>query len=78
MSLYYLDIHNDEVTLDDEGKELADDHAARAYAVAAVRSLAADSVRCGHLVLSHRIDVVNAQRRVIFAVTFADAIDIRP
>ncbi|MDB5692549.1 MAG: hypothetical protein JWO81_1612 [Alphaproteobacteria bacterium] len=38
MPLYYFNVHNDDVTLDDEGAELADDHAARAHAIADTRA----------------------------------------
>jgi hypothetical protein len=44
---------------DFEGAKLADDEAARAYAIACVRSVAADTVAKGHLTASHRIVVQN-------------------
>ena len=33
MQLYYFNIYNDDVTLDEEGADLADDQAARAHAI---------------------------------------------
>jgi hypothetical protein len=77
MALYYFQIFNDDVTLDDEGAELADDEAALAHAVKAVRALASDTALHGHLTRSHRIDVVDANRRPVGSVRFDEAVDIR-
>ncbi len=55
MPLYYFNLFNDDVTMDDEGVELADDEAARAHAVKEARVMAADTVLHGHLTGSHRI-----------------------
>lgn len=77
MPLYLFNIRNDDDTDDYEGKELADDAAAHAYAVAAARSLAAETVGLGHLTLSHRIEIVNAARELVDVVTFAEAVEIR-
>lgn len=78
MPLYYFNIYNDDTTLDDEGAELADEHAARAYAVKAARSLAADTVRHGHLVGHHRVEFVDKGQNPIGEVRFDEAVDIRP
>ncbi|HEY0103239.1 MAG TPA: hypothetical protein VGB60_07220 [Brevundimonas sp.] len=78
MPLYYFHINNDDVTEDFEGTELADDAAARAYAIAAARALAAETVHMGHLGLSHRIEVESADREKVMTVTFAEAVEIRP
>lgn len=74
---YYFDVYNDDITLDDEGAELADEAAARAHAVKAVRSLAADTVAHGHLTRSHRLEVADEERNVIAVVRFDEAVDIR-
>jgi hypothetical protein len=78
MPRYYFNVDNDDVTEDFEGQELADDQAARAYAITAARGLAAETVLHGHLGLSHRIDIVNEAREPIGSVTFADAVQLRP
>ena len=78
MSIYYFNIRNDDVTEDFEGAELADAAAARAYAILAARSLAAETVAHGHIGLSHRIEIVNAAREPVDIVTFAEAVDVRP
>ena len=78
MPLYYFNIYNDDVTLDEEGANLADEHAARAYAVKAARSLAAETVMHGHLVGQHRVEIVDAKQNPIAEVRFDEAVDIRP
>ena len=78
MPLYYFNIYNDDTTLDEEGLELADEHAARAHAVKAVRSLAADTVLRGHLVGHHRVEFVDEDQNPLGEVRFDEAVDIRP
>ncbi len=77
MPLYYFQVFNDDVTLDDEGAELADDEAALAHGVKEARALAAYSVQHGHLVGSHRIDIVDADRRPVGSVRFDEAVNIK-
>jgi len=77
MPLYYFNVYNDDVTIDPEGAELADPHAARAYAVKAARALASETVLHGHLVGSHRIEIVDAHQKPVDIVRFGDAVDIR-
>ncbi len=76
MPLYYMNIYNDDVTMDPEGVELADDEAAMARALIEVRALAADTVRRGHLVGHHRIEVTDAERKPIGSVRFDEAVTI--
>ena len=78
MALYFFNLFNDAVTMDDEGVEVADDDAARAHAVKEARTMAADSVRKGHLTVSHRIEFVDRSRRLLGTVRFDEAVDIRP
>jgi len=77
MPLYYFNIYNDDVTLDEEGANLADDQAARAHAINAARSLAADTASKGHLVLDHRIEIEDADHKAVGTVRFGEAVDIR-
>ena len=77
MPIYYFKIVNDDVTDDFEGAELADDRAARAYAVAAARSLAADTVSRGHFTASHRIMIQDEQRELVGEVRFDEAVQLR-
>ena len=78
MPRYYFNIYNDDITMDEEGAELADAHAARAYAVKAVRSLAADTVHHGHLVGHHLVAIVDSEQNLVDEVRFDEAVDIRP
>lgn len=76
MALYYFHIYNDDVTLDPEGTELADDEAAMARAVIEVRILAAETVRHGHFVGHHYIEVTDADRNPIGKVRFDEAVEV--
>ena len=78
MPLYYFNIYNDDITLDEEGVELADEHAARAYAVKAVRELAAETTLHGHLVGHHRVEFVDADQTALGEVRFDEAVEISP
>lgn len=76
MPRYYFDIYNGDITLDPEGYELADDAAAKATAIIEARALAADTVRHGHLVGHHRIEITDADRNPIASVRFDEAVKI--
>jgi hypothetical protein len=78
MPRYYFHVHNDDVTMDYEGAELADKAAARAYAVQAVRALAADTVLHGHLTAHHRIDIVDENQERVDTMRFDEGVEIRP
>jgi hypothetical protein len=78
MPMYYFNVYNDDVTLDDEGAELADFHAAHAHAIKGARSVAADTALHGHLGLSHRIEIVDGEQTVLGQVTFGEAVEVRP
>ena len=77
MPLYFFNLYNDEVTMDDEGVQLADEEAARAHAIKEARTMAADSVSKGHLTVSHRIDFVDEKRNLVGSVRFDEAVDVR-
>ncbi len=77
MTRFYFDLHNDEVTIDEEGVEFADLDAARDCATREVRAIAAESVKeHSHLVRSHRIVIRDGDREVA-AVTFGEVIAVR-
>ena len=78
MPHYYFNIYNDDVTMDPEGADLADDHAARAYAVKEVRCLAAETVLHGHLIGHHRIEVVDENQKLVDTVRFDEGVEIKP
>ena len=77
MPLFYFNIHNGNgLTEDEEGRELPDEGAARAEALQGIRSILAEDVRQGRLDLHGRIEVLDAAKRPLFAVTYADAVRI--
>ena len=76
MPRFFFDIYNDVVTTDPEGLELSNDDAAMARALIEVRELAAESVRRGHLVGSHRVEVLDQERNCVGAVRFDEAVRI--
>ena len=77
MPLYYFHIYNDAITMDEEGVELADAHAARAHAVNGARSLVCETARHGYLVRAHRIEIVDEHQKPVGTVRFDEAVEIR-
>ena len=79
MSRYYFNVYNDEITLDEEGAELADTSMALRRAADEARNFAAESVKAhGHLVLHHKIEVEDEGRNKIGVVYFRDVVAIEP
>ena len=76
MPRFFFHLHNDEDTLDEEGRELPDVAAAQAEALFDARHMAAESVRSGHLNLSHFVQVADESGKGLFRVTFGDAVAI--
>ena len=76
MPQFFFHLFNDEITLDDEGRNLADLPAARACAIDDARQMAAESVRAGHLDLSHYVEVTGDDRQPLFRVTFGEVVQI--
>ena len=77
MPLYYFNVYNDDITIDEEGRELANDDAARANAVVEARTMAAETVMQGHLTGSHRIEYVDSNLKKVGEVRFDEAVEIR-
>ena len=77
MPRFYFHLFNDMVSMDEEGLEFADAPMAMQKAVSVAREMAADSVRSGHLVLSHRIDVADDSGAAVGTVRFGDVVDVR-
>jgi hypothetical protein len=78
MPRYYFHVFNDETSLDEEGQELADLEAARAFAVAGARSLMSDTLKEGRLDLSHHIAIEDERGELLLNVTFGEAVEVRP
>lgn len=75
--LFYFHLHNDIHTVDEEGCELPDAEAARAQAEDEARVMAAESVRSGHLDLSHYVEVADESGETLFKVRFGDVVCVR-
>jgi hypothetical protein len=78
MPTYYFNVHNDEDTFDDEGKDLANLDAAITHGIAGARSLAADTVLRGHLIGHHRVEIVDDEGNLLHTVRFDEAVNIQP
>lgn len=77
MPRYYFNVYNDEITLDDEGGNLADDAAAHARGVKEVRALAAETVSRGYLTRSDRLEITDEKHTVVAVLRFDEAVEIR-
>lgn len=73
---YFFHLYNDIDTQDEEGIELADETAARKHAEGEARTMAAESVRKGHLDLSHFIEVATDSGPPLFKVTFGEVVTV--
>jgi hypothetical protein len=78
MPRFFFHLHNDMDVADEEGEDLPDIEAARAFAMRQARALAADTARQrGEIDLRHRIDIEDEEHRLVGSVTFGDAVEIR-
>lgn len=76
MPRYFFHLHNDMDVTDEEGADLPDDAAARAYAVASIREVATESIATGCLDLGHYIQIVRDDGTVLQRLRFGDAISV--
>jgi hypothetical protein len=76
MQRFFFHIYNDQVTLDEEGRELPGLDAARELALESAREMVCESVHEGHLNLDHRIEVADEQGDVLLVLTYRDAFTI--
>ena len=74
MARFFLHLHSDTALLDEEGIERPDLAAARAAAVRNIRDLLADDVMRGRIALRQRIDITDADGRVLATVPFREAV----
>jgi hypothetical protein len=72
---FYL--FNDEVIRDLEGAQFANVSAAVTAAERMARGMAAESVRQGHLILHHRIDVADELGKTVETVRYRDVVEIQ-
>lgn len=76
MPRFYFHLHNDVDTFDEEGRDLPDVDAARRAAMLDARSMAAESVRLGHLDPSHYVAVTDENGDTLFCMSFREAVRI--
>ena len=77
MPRYYFHICNGSGFVEDEeGQELADLEAARAFAVRSARSIMASDVQRGMLDLSSFIEIEDPQHQLVHTLGFDEAIDV--
>ena len=76
MPRFFFNLYDDLDVLDEEGLELPDLEAAKAVGVQNARSIAAEQVLGGKLVLSSRIEITDERGKVVKKIRFADAIEI--
>jgi hypothetical protein len=77
MPRFYFHLYNDTHVSDEDGQELPDLDAARAYVTEMARFEVSEAAkRDGRIVLSHRIDVEDESRVVLATVYFRDAVHV--
>ena len=78
MARYYFHLLNDVDARDDEGKEFPDLSVARDYARSNIRFTAGEVLKeQGDLVLSHSIQIEDAERNVLDTLYFRDVLNIK-
>ncbi|MCP3732708.1 hypothetical protein M9978_20015 [Sphingomonas sp. MG17] len=76
MGRFFFHVINDIGVPDEEGEDFDNLAAAHLRAIDYARDLASASVRQGRLDLQHRIEINDAEGKVLATVTFADAVDV--
>jgi hypothetical protein len=77
MPRFYFNLYNDMTSIDDEGIELPNEAVALQRAARMAREMAAESVRIGHLVLDHRLEVVDWRSEIVGTVHFRDVVQVK-
>jgi hypothetical protein len=77
MPRYFFHVHDGLLTEDEEGTDLPDIDAARAFAMDCVRDMVCDDIKQGWLNLEHQIDVADDAGAQILSMTFREAFDFR-
>jgi len=79
MALYHFNIDNSLGYVGDhEGRELPDLETARREALKGIRSLIAEEVMNGCVDLDGRLEVTDEQGTILFAIGYAEAVEIHP
>lgn len=77
MRRYFFNLYNDETSIDEEGTDLPNDAVALQKAAVQARNMAAQSVLHGHLILHHRIEVVDDKGHKVGTVHFRNVVEIQ-
>jgi hypothetical protein len=67
-----------DVLLDEEGRELADQEAIDAATLFEVRSMISSDALDGQIRLDQRLDIEDAEGRIVHSLAFKDAVEIMP
>lgn len=73
---YFFTLHDDMISIDTEGADLADAEEARRYATVAARDLMAAQIRDGSIDLSNWIGITDAVDIEIARIRFGDVVRI--
>ena len=77
MPRYYIHIYNDADMIDEDGMELRDLPAAKYEAIRGARSIMADHLVAGRpLKLFHRVEIANAEGKVLAVIPFRELVTI--
>jgi hypothetical protein len=74
---FYFHLFNDMTSIDEEGAVLPNAAVALQKGATIAREMAAESVREGHLVLDHRIEVADEQGETVGVIRFADVVQVK-
>ena len=74
---FFFHLFNDITSIDEEGVELPNAALAMQRAISIAREMAAESVKQGHLVLDHRLEVTGDAGQTVSVVYFRDIVDIK-
>jgi hypothetical protein len=75
---FYFHLFNDMTSMDEEGMAMPNAAAVAVQKGATIaREMAAESVRQGHLVLDHRIEVANEHGDTVGVIHFKDVVQVK-
>jgi hypothetical protein len=76
MPRYFLNLYNDDVTVDEEGVELPNLDSAWDSAIRNIRDIMKGDIDDGRITLAHRIEIVDEFGRILRTVSFSEAVRV--
>jgi hypothetical protein len=76
MPRFFFHLYDDIVSIDEDGRELADIKAARDVAVGEAREMMTETILAGRINFSHHIDVADETGALVATVVFRDAVTV--